>query len=108
MTRTEHESLVKLMEVGVACHLYAQEHDDELPESMTDVERYLREPLASDSSLKLNDYEIVASGKLGEIKRPRGEVILVRQKELFPGGKRAVVFVDTHGELVDEKRPIKS
>ena len=96
------KSLKKLKELALACHIYAEKHDGLLPPSLVDAKPYFREDLAKDRSFDITDYDLLVSGKLTDVQRPFGEVILIRQKHPLRPGRYAVAFVDGHSEIIVE------
>ncbi len=84
-----------LKHLAVGCIMYAQDHEGMLPTTFAAIEFYVSTPFDQEA------YELVASGKMGEIAQP-GKTALVRQKALMPDGQRAVAFVDGHVEITSK------
>jgi hypothetical protein len=92
----EMRALNNVREVATACHVFAADHDGVLPASTGDLAPYLGK------EFDVCQIELVASGKLSEIKDPTG-VVLVRSMTAPSTGTRAVAFIDGHCELVPEE-----
>jgi quercetin dioxygenase-like cupin family protein len=95
-SRVEKERVLAMQELkhlALGCHLYAEDNDGLLPGAMADLKPYLGGTFDPDA------YELLVSGKLGDVERP-AKTILIRQKEPLADGRYAVAFVDGHAEIV--------
>jgi len=99
----ERSFVRKAMELALACHVYAGNHDGALPPSLADARPHFGEGLTKDRSFSIADYDLVASGKLQGFTRPSGEVIMIRRKQPLSPGRYVVAFLDSHGEIVEEQ-----
>jgi len=70
-----------------------------------DVKPYVKARLSMNPFFNINDYELLVSGKLSDIKNP-DSTVLVRRKNLLPGGTRIVEYVDGHSEIIQERWPL--
>ncbi len=89
----EAQELNTVRLVALACYNYAATYRDVLPSSTADLVPFIGD------DVDLDQYELVARGKLSAITSP-GTAVLVRSKSVLPSGMRAVAFVDGHAELV--------
>ena len=92
--RIEAMQMVKQLALG--CHLYAQDNDGMLPLEMSELKPYVEILFNPD------EYDLVASGRLSEVVLP-SKAILIRHKDLLPGGLQAVAFADGHAEIISIK-----
>jgi len=76
---------------------YAIDHKNKLPESMADLSTYVK------GSTDLNQYEIVTTGNLADI-RQFDTTVLIRSTNVSSKGERAVAYLDGHCEMVDEQQ----
>ena len=85
----KEEALAKraLTHFAVACHLYAQENDGMLPDTMGALRPHVTEPY------DLHGYALVASGKVRDIDDSSREILL-RKKVPLPDGKQAIAYAD--------------
>lgn len=94
---------------ALAFMLYAAEHDDRMPATFAEAEKFLPAELKSSIAVMDPDrFEIVYQGRLREVTKP-AETILLREKEPFttPTGNpnwrdrpaRTYAFADGHSEI---------
>jgi hypothetical protein len=93
--QAKDEALAKraLTHLAVTCHLYAQENNGMLPDTMLALRPHVTGPY------DLHDYILVASGKLREIDDISKEILL-RKKVPLPNGRQAVAYVDGRVDTV--------
>ena len=84
-------------QLALACFVWAGEHNGVLPANLDAVKDCT-------GLQKLDDFELCASGKLADIKQPAATV-LVREKQVRPGGRRAVAYADGHAALTSTPQP---
>jgi len=77
----------ELTHLAVVCHLYAQQNNGMLPATMPELRPHVKKPY------DLDDYILVASGKLREID-DISRTILIRKKDPLSDGKQAIAYVD--------------
>jgi hypothetical protein len=92
----DRRQLNNVRKVAIACHAFADQHGGVMPSSTADLAPYVGK------ECDLSQVDLVAVGKLPEIKDP-ASVVLIRSKRVSSTGKRAVAFVDAHCELLSEK-----
>jgi hypothetical protein len=85
-----------LTHFAVACHLYAEENDGMLPDTMLAVRPHVTGPY------DLHGYILVASGNLREVDDSSKEILL-RTKVPLPDGRQAVAYVDGRVDIVRMK-----
>ncbi len=84
-------------QVALACFVWANEHQGQLPESLAVLKDYT-------GLQNLEAFELVAKGKLADLKEPAATV-LVREKQASPGARRAVAYADGHADLISIPKP---
>jgi len=84
-----------LKQLALGCIMYAQDNDGMLPATQAALKPYVS------TSYDPEAYELVASGKLTEIRQP-ARTVLIRQKARLSGGQQAVAFVDGHAEIISK------
>ena len=81
-------------QLGLACRMYAEDHEGLLPPDITALlDPYL--PPAFDAE----SFELVADGNLREIEKP-WQTVLLQEKTPNKEGQRVVVFADGHVEFI--------
>ncbi len=87
-------------EVGLACAMYAEQHDGSLPHRLDELRPYVTStkiffcPLAADTNRY--SYEFVGlTNKWGE----KPDLIVLREIEPRHGGRRTFLYDDGHAEL---------
>jgi hypothetical protein len=89
---------------GLAFHLYAEDNQDQMPETFEQAAKYFPEQGAVNrSSFDENRFEIVYRGSLRDVTKPM-DTILARERQPVPnfrqpGAVKAYVFSDGHSEL---------
>ncbi|HEY3856128.1 MAG TPA: sigma-70 family RNA polymerase sigma factor [Verrucomicrobiae bacterium] len=73
---------------------FAQDHQDEIPKSMADLNRYLP---ANAGGMDDDHWQISATGKLTPL-LTRGDIILIAQKNVPSGKKQIILYTDGHVE----------
>jgi prepilin-type processing-associated H-X9-DG protein len=87
-------SLNEAHQLALDCRIFALDNDGNLPLSLSELKDTTRD------TSTLDTFELVASGKLEDIKDP-SRTILLQKKHLERGGKkRAVAYADGHVEFV--------
>lgn len=79
-----------------ACHMFAKDHDGQMPSGMDALAPYLGK------QFDLSQVELLSVGKVSEIKNP-DSVVQVRSKHISSAGKHAVAFADGHCEMLADK-----
>ncbi len=82
-----------LKQLALGCIMYSQDNDGMLPATQAALKPYVS------MSYDPEAYELVASGKWGDIRQPARSP-LIRQRALLPDGRRAVAFADGHVEVI--------
>ncbi len=106
-------SMNNVKQLCLAMMMYAQDHDDRLPERLSDLALYVGDPSVfvhpkNRKKAKLidlekpvtidehSDYELVLKGgKLSEIEDP-AEAVVIRENREFSKGRRVVGYADGH------------
>ena len=91
------QEIKKLKYVSLACLFYATDHNNNLPNNFREIKKYLP-PNFDLSFLKL----LLNNRNIREIDNP-SEAILVISQNPKQGQKWAVVFLDGHTSLKDQK-----
>jgi hypothetical protein len=83
--------------LGLAFATYALDHDGQIPSSPDEVASALRE--AHESVTGTNEFEILYHGSPGKLKIPRGQVAMLRDKQVWPGpdGTMTRIYVMADG-----------
>jgi hypothetical protein len=71
------------MNLGLAFHQYASDHQGQVPTSLDQVASYLRDQHLALSGT--NDFEIVFQGTPENLKVPYGSIAVVRERQTWPG-----------------------
>jgi hypothetical protein len=89
--------------LGIAFAMYALDHDGRFPSTLDEAATY-----CGKEDMKLtgtNQFEILFNGSTGDLKVPRGEVIVCRDRQTFlaPSGKLARIYVtaDTAVQIIE-------
>jgi hypothetical protein len=87
------------MNLGLALHLYASDHQGQVPTSLDQVASYLRDQHLALSGT--NDFEIVFQGAAENLKVPYGSIAVVRERQtwLGPDGKPTRVYCMADGSV---------
>ncbi len=86
--------------LGIALAMYALDHGGRFPSTMDEVATYCRKE--DDMVLTgTNQFEILFKGSTGDLKVPRGEAIVCRDRETFraPSGKLARIYIMADGSV---------
>jgi hypothetical protein len=96
--------LTKAKVIGLACRLFAREHDGRYPDALLELfPRYLTElsdfvcPLSPEQTP--DEYEYFGGATTDPVTK-----VLFRCKHLTSGGRRAVIYCDCSGRLVPAKK----
>jgi len=89
----ENQDMNLVREVAIACHRFADANDGVMPAAVADLVPYLV------TEADLARVELVAIGKLSEIKEP-ARVPQVISTRISSRGLQAVAFADAHCDLV--------
>lgn len=87
------------MNLGLAFHLYASDHQGQVPTSLDQVASYLRDQHLALSGT--NDFEIVFQGAPEILKVPYGSIAVLRERQtwLGPDGKPTRVYCMADGSV---------
>jgi len=87
------------MNLGLAFHMYASDHQGRFPTSLDQVESYLRDEHTALSGT--NDFDIVFQGSAEDLKVPSGEIAVLRERQtwLGPDGQPTRVYGMADGSV---------
>jgi len=85
--------------LGIAFAMYAMDHDGRFPSTMDEAATY-----CGKDNMKLtgtNEFEILFKGATGDLKVPRSEVIVCRDRQTWraPSGKMARIYITADGAV---------
>ena len=90
------ESMENFKQLGLACHMFAEDNDGKPAQSMQDLERYL----ASDIYSWLQDHAVLISADV-RVDKPSTIPLAYDKTYLEQYGRRIVAFADGHVEIDD-------
>ncbi len=85
--------------LGIAFAMYAMDHDGRFPSTMDEVATYCgKEDMILTGT---NEFEILFKGSTANLKVPRGEVIVCRDRQTWgaPSGKMARIYITADGAV---------